>query len=156
MSNHKKITPTNLIFDLHGVIFDYDGEKPNDSVHILTPGLKILQNCANQIDQFGKKLHKIYILSNWGKIGFTKLKTQFPEIMALFDGCVISGECDYSKPQAEIFELLIARYHLQNQRCIFIDDMAINVAAAAQFGWTGIFYTDPKHVTNLLQTFHVL
>ena len=75
--------------------------------------------------------------------------------MALFDGQVISGECGYSKPSREIFEVLINRYQLVNQPCILIDDTAINVARAKQFGWIGIHYEDPTHVTNLLKKLNI-
>lgn len=149
--------PANLIFDLHGVIFDYDGTSSvNATIYILEPGLKLLQNCANQKDEFGKKLHKLYILSNWGKIGFDKIRQQFPQIIELFDGCVISGEAGYSKPEREIFELIINRYQLKNQPCVFIDDNEINVIAAQQFGWQTIFYDKPERVKLLLEKLKVI
>lgn len=144
-----------IIFDLHGVIFDYDAKKINYEVYTLNPGLEILQACANQKDQYGKKRHKIYILSNWGLSGFQKLRDMYPDILELFDGQVISGECGYSKPDQEIFELIINRYQLADKTCIFIDDVAMNIAAAKQFGWIGIHYQDPAHATNLLKELKV-
>lgn len=144
-----------IVFDLHGVIFDYDVKKNNYAVYLLDAGLKILQACAAQKDDTGKKLHKLYILSNWGTAGFQKIKQAHPEILALFDGQVISGECGYSKPSPEIFELLINRYQLANQPCLFIDDAQMNIAAAEKFGWVGIHYQDPNHVTNLLKKFNI-
>ncbi len=144
-----------IIFDLHGVIFDYDAKQSNYDVYPLKPGLEILQACASQKDEFGARLHKLYILSNWGSSGFQKIKLLHPDILDLFDGQVISGECGYSKPSIEIFELIINRYQLANQTCIFIDDSIINIAAVKQFGWTGIHYQDPTHVTNLLKKLNV-
>lgn len=154
---NKNLIPTNLIFDLHGVIFDYDGvSSVNATIYTLEPGLKILQACASQKNSMGKKLHKLYILSNWGKIGFDKIRSQFPEIIELFDGCVISGEAGYSKPEREIFELLINRYQLKNQPCVFIDDNEINVIAAQQFGWNSIFYNQPEYVKLLLEKLNII
>lgn len=148
---------TNLIFDLHGVIFDYNGKtSANSEIYTLQQGLDILKTCAQIKDEFGKKLHKLYILSNWGKPGFDKIRQQFPEILDLFDGCVISGEAGYSKPESEIFELLINRYQLKNQPCVFIDDNEFNVIAAQQFGWTTIFYDNPTHVKQLLEKLHII
>jgi len=150
-------TPTNLIFDLHGVIFDYNGKTSAKSlIYTLPPGLEILKRCAQIKDSCGKKLHKIYILSNWGKAGFDKIRQQFPEILELFDGCVISGEAGYSKPEKEIFELLINRYQIKNQPCVFIDDSEVNVIAAQQFGWTTIFYDNPAHVKQLLEKLNII
>lgn len=154
---NKNITSTNLIFDLHGVIFDYNGISSVDAtIYILEDGLKLLQACANQKDSAGKKKHKLYILSNWGKVGFDKIRSQFPQIIELFDGCVISGEAGYSKPEREIFELLINRYQLKNKPCVFIDDNEINVIAAQQFGWHSIFYDKPERVKLLLEKFNVI
>ena len=140
-----------IIFDLHGVIFDYHASKYTYDIFILQKGLEILQACASQKDAHGNKKHQIYILSNWGKSGFEKLKKQHGAILDLFDGHVISGECGYSKPNSEIFELLINRYNLANQECIFIDDSVINVNAANKFGWKAIHYQDPEHVLKQLK-----
>lgn len=146
----------NIIFDLHGVIFSYDPILLNDLIYTLKPGLEILQACANQTDENGQRLHKLYILSNWGKPGFTKMKAQHSDILALFDGYVISGECAYSKPQKEIFELLIAKYNLTGKECVFIDDNELNIVAAHQFGWTNIFYNNPESVKQRLIDLKIL
>lgn len=151
------IKSVNLIFDLHGVIFNYDGHTSvNAEIYVLNPGLEILKSCAMQKDENGKRLHKFYILSNWGKIGFDKIRTQYPQIIDMFDGCVISGEAGYSKPNPAIFDLLINRYQLKDQPCIFIDDSEINVIAAQQFGWTSIFYDNPKRVKLLLESLNII
>ncbi len=145
-----------IIFDLHGVIFDYEVRQNNYDVFVLNSGLEILQACAQQKDAFGKKKHTLYILSNWGLKGFEKIKQQYAHILELFDGYVISGECGYSKPDSEIFEVLINRYQLAGENCIFIDDAAMNVAAVEKFGWTGICYEDPEHVITKLKNLKII
>lgn len=142
--------PTNIIFDLGGVIFGYDQTMPNPNFYPLIPGLHILKKCASQKDQFGKKLHRIYILSNWSKTSFDRIKAQYPDIMELFDGYIISGEVGYSKPEEEIFKLLIDRYHLEGERCIFIDDTQAHILTANRLGWTSILYDDATDTETLL------
>lgn len=148
------LNPTNIIFDLHGVIFGYDAQ--TQSPFQLPEGVEILKACANQLDQNGQNLHKLYILSNWGTTGFARLKQDFPEIINLFDGIMTSGESGYSKPSKEAFLALINKYQIQNQYCIFIDDSESNIIESNQFGWIGILYNQPNLVWQQLKTLKVI
>jgi epoxide hydrolase-like predicted phosphatase len=58
----------------------------------------------------------------------------------MFDAVVISGEVGMRKPEREIFELTLDRIGLPAAECVFIDDMAHNVVAAAQAGLVGIVH----------------
>jgi len=58
----------------------------------------------------------------------------------MFDVVVISGEVGMRKPEREIFELAVDRIGLPAGECVFIDDMAHNVAAAARVGLVGIVH----------------
>ena len=58
----------------------------------------------------------------------------------MFDTVVISGEVGMRKPEREIFELTLDRIGLPAGECVFIDDMAHNIAAAAQAGLVGIVH----------------
>jgi epoxide hydrolase-like predicted phosphatase len=56
----------------------------------------------------------------------------------MFDVVVISGEVGMRKPERQIFEFTLHRLGLPAAECVFIDDMAHNVVAAAQAGLVGI------------------
>ncbi|MEO8519120.1 MAG: HAD family phosphatase [Dermatophilaceae bacterium] len=58
----------------------------------------------------------------------------------MFDVVVISGEVGMRKPERQIFELTLGRLGLPAAQCVFVDDMAHNVAAAGQAGLTGIVH----------------
>ena len=58
----------------------------------------------------------------------------------MFDTVVISGEVGMRKPEREIFELTLDRMGLPAGECVFIDDMAHNIVAAAQAGLVGIVH----------------
>jgi epoxide hydrolase-like predicted phosphatase len=58
----------------------------------------------------------------------------------MFDAVVISGEVGMRKPEREIFELTLDRMGLPAGECVFIDDMAHNVAAAARAGLLGVVH----------------
>ena len=75
---------------------------------------------------------RLYLLSNIGKTFIAK-KDEFP-ILSHFDGCVFSADVGYIKPSKEIFEHLCKTYALDPDECVFIDDLAANVAAAKSYG----------------------
>ena len=58
----------------------------------------------------------------------------------MFDGIVVSGEEKMVKPNPEIYQLLLNRYHLQASESIFIDDRPANVEEANHVGIHGILF----------------
>jgi len=59
-----------------------------------------------------------------------------------FDAYVISGEVGLRKPDAKIYELAAELVGVPPQRCVFVDDLKANIAAAEQVGMLGILHTD--------------
>lgn len=58
----------------------------------------------------------------------------------MFDVVVISGEVGLRKPEPEIFGLACSRLDVGPRECVFVDDLAVNVDAAAQLGMTGVLH----------------
>lgn len=58
----------------------------------------------------------------------------------MFDAVVISGEVGMRKPDADIFDYTLSRLGLRAAECVFVDDHAANVSAAAQLGFVGIVH----------------
>jgi epoxide hydrolase-like predicted phosphatase len=56
----------------------------------------------------------------------------------MFDVVVISGEVGMRKPEPEIFEHTLRLLDLRPEECVFVDDLAHNVAAAAALGIVGV------------------
>lgn len=79
-------------------------------------------------------------LSNMEADKFTLREARYP-FFAHFDGCVISGAEGVAKPDRKIFEILLARYDLEPAAAVFVDDAAVNVAAAQELGVVAIRYT---------------
>jgi putative hydrolase of the HAD superfamily len=71
-----------------------------------------------------------------------------------FDAVVISAEVGMRKPEERIFRHAVELIGLPPEECVFIDDIAANVAAAEAIGMTGVLHTEPAatvaHVTGLL------
>jgi HAD superfamily hydrolase (TIGR01509 family) len=59
----------------------------------------------------------------------------------LFDVVVISGEVGMRKPEARIFRHTVDLLGVAPGACVFVDDVAPNVAAAAAAGLVGVHHT---------------
>lgn len=81
----------------------------------------------------------VYGLTNWSMETFPQARKRF-EILQQIDQYVVSGEVKMVKPNPAIFHLLLDRFGLEPETCIFIDDNAQNVAAARQLGMCGIVF----------------
>lgn len=76
--------------------------------------------------------YKLYVLSNMSREFIDFLREQ--PVYRHFDGEIISCEEGVVKPDPEIYDRLIARFDLEPQDTLFIDDRAENVEAAARKG----------------------
>lgn len=85
---------------------------------------------------------RLLVLSNWSAETFPVARSRYP-FLDWFDGIVISGEVGSAKPDARIFEHLIARYAVEPSRTIFIDDSPDNVEVAGRLGFMAIRFRDP-------------
>ena len=68
------------------------------------------------------------------------LKTR--EVFKYFDGQIISALEHMVKPDREIYDLILNRYHLKPEECLFIDDLEPNVKAAQAVGINTVHFTN--------------
>jgi len=80
---------------------------------------------------------KLYFLSNFPLDLFEEVKTGY-YFFKYFDGGVISSEAKVSKPDKRIYEILLEKYSLAADECLFIDDIEINVKSAELIGMKGL------------------
>jgi putative hydrolase of the HAD superfamily len=59
----------------------------------------------------------------------------------LFDGVLISGEVGLRKPAREIYALGAERIGLEPPDCVFVDDLGVNLAPAAELGMATVRHT---------------
>ena len=82
------------------------------------------------LEELKAKGYRVYLLSNYSKDYFElHRKTKFT-FVDLADGMVISGFEKINKPEPEIYKILLNRYSLIPEECIFMDDREVNVEAA--------------------------
>jgi 2-haloacid dehalogenase len=85
----------------------------------------------------------VFALSNWSHELFPQALERF-EFLSLFDDIVVSGTERVAKPDPAVFELLARRVGRPLRECVFVDDSAANVAAAADAGMDAIRFTDDE------------
>jgi len=72
-------------------------------------------------------------------------------IFGLLDGKVLSGEVHLIKPNPGIYRLLLDKYKLNAEECLFVDDKQVNVDAAIAVGMGGHLFKNATKLKALLQ-----
>lgn len=93
--------------------------------------------------------HKLFVLSNMQFASIAYLEEEH-DIWNLFDGIVISCRINKVKPERDIYEHLLAEHQLQAAETVFIDDMRINLTAAATLGIQTVQFVDADQCREAL------
>lgn len=83
--------------------------------------------------------YRVLFLSNFSK----KAEKECAEALAFLpytDGGILSYQEKMIKPNPEIYRLLLKRYELLPEECVFLDDTLKNVEAAQAEGMMGIWF----------------
>ena len=84
-----------------------------------------------------KQGFRLYYLSNFPKDVFDEIKAGY-YFFKYFDGGIISSEVHITKPHPRIYEIILEKYDLIAEECLFIDDLEPNIKAAELFGMKGL------------------
>jgi 2-haloacid dehalogenase len=87
-----------------------------------------------------KMNYRIFGLTNWSAETFPIACDLYP-FFGDFEGIVVSGEERLAKPDERIYLLLLERYGLSGDECLFIDDNARNIEAATALGFHTLHLT---------------
>ena len=87
--------------------------------------------------------YEIFGLTNWSMETFPIARQHFT-ILQMIDRYVVSAAEGYVKPDPRLFQILLDRYNLRAEDCIFVDDNPDNVAAASGMGMRGIVFTNAE------------
>ncbi|HEY1853091.1 MAG TPA: HAD family phosphatase [Solirubrobacterales bacterium] len=60
----------------------------------------------------------------------------------IFEEVVDSGFVGCRKPERRIYEITVERIRVPFERCLFVDDLEVNVAAAEELGMRGVRFVD--------------
>jgi putative hydrolase of the HAD superfamily len=88
------------------------------------------------------KGHPLFCLSNMHVASIEHLEHAYP-FWEVFTGRVISCRVHLCKPEPAIYAYLLEQYGLEGPHTVFIDDTAVNLEAATQFGLHTIKFKNP-------------
>lgn len=94
--------------------------------------------------------YKTAVLSN----AWPMLRYYLSEVFRVsyaFDTIVISAEEGVAKPDPRIYQLTLDRLGLQPHEAVFVDDLAVNIAAARECGLYGIQYQSLEQTLTELE-----
>ena len=94
-------------------------------------------------------------LSNWSAEKFPVAVERY-DFLAWFDTVVISGEAGVSKPDPRIYRHLLERTGFDPAATLFVDDVAVNVAVAADHGLRTHLFRDPPTLRVELESLGLL
>lgn len=106
------------------------------------------------VRNFKEKGYRCYILSNYPRN--TYQKTEQERLYEQFvDGMIYSYQVQLIKPEPEIYQMLLVRYGLVPEECIFLDDKRENVEAARKLGIHAIQFTTKEEAERELRMYGV-
>ncbi len=102
-----------------------------DSLSPISETISLMQDLSNNSIE-------MYCLSNMPRETYDHIKNF--ELFKLFNGIIISGIEGCSKPNDDIFHLIIRRFELEPRNTLFIDDSLPNINAAERLGINGFHF----------------
>ena len=95
---------------------------------------------APLITSLKEKGYKVFLLSNYPD-KLADMHWKCFTFMDQLDGYIISAKVKLAKPDPAIYRMLMDRYRLKAEECIFIDDRQNNIDTAAELGMQTILFT---------------
>ena len=92
----------------------------------------------------------LYYLSNFPTDIFDEVKEGY-FFFRYFDGGIFSAAVKSSKPESRIYEILLERYFLKAEECLYVDDIEINVKTAESLGMKGIFTGGSPDISKMIE-----
>lgn len=97
------------------------------------------------VREYKARGYGVWGLTNWSSEFFPLVRDKYP-VFQVLDGYVVSGVEKIIKPDARLYRILLERYGLKAEECVFIDDNPANVAGAEAVGIHGIVFHDASQL----------
>lgn len=88
----------------------------------------------------------VYLLSNTSELHWRYLRRTYP-LDRVSHQLLASFEIGVMKPDPQIFSAAVARFQVQPESTVFIDDLPANIDGARACGWQGIYHRNPATTT---------
>ncbi|NNE27901.1 MAG: HAD family phosphatase [Saprospiraceae bacterium] len=99
--------------------------------------------------------YEIYALTNWSAETFPYALERY-DFLSWFKGIVVSGIEKTRKPFPDIYNILLERYNLSPESCLFIDDNLDNIEAAQRLGIFAHHFTSPARLIEELSQLDII
>ena len=93
----------------------------------------------------------VYGLTNWPAATFAEARHRF-RTLASIDSYVVSSSVKLVKPDPAVYNLLLSKFNLNAEECVFIDDRTDNVSAAIAVGMKGIVFPGNADQLSIILT----
>lgn len=102
------------------------------------------------IDKLKATGYNVYFLSNWSKWSYELLdKYHKFDFLEKMNGGVWSWQTGCMKPNERIYRILLNKYNLNPEECVFFDDLKDNVEAANNVGIKGVLF-DRLNISSII------
>ncbi len=108
-----------------------------------------VEGMADLVRRVKKAGYGVYLLSNAG-VRHSEYWNKIPG-SEYFDGIVVSAYEKLVKPQPEIYKVLLERFKLVPEECLFVDDREINLAGAAICGMQSVAFRSAEDFEKSLR-----
>lgn len=102
-----------------------------------------------RISRLKEKGYGIYLLSNYSEVLF-QTHTKGASFLDVIDGAVISYQVHVTKPNPQIYRILMEKYDLKAEECLFFDDRKENTKAAEELGIKAVTVQSEEHILKEL------
>ena len=106
------------------------------------------------IQELKVKGYGVYYLSNFSYKAYVECAEAL-DFLPYTDGGILSYLDKVIKPEKEIYDLLLSRYELKAEECVFLDDTLKNVEAARKYGFYGICFKTKEQAEEELKVLGV-
>lgn len=89
------------------------------------------------LPELKKRGFRLYFLSNFPADLWEEIKDVY-DFFGYFDGGIISADAKFLKPDPEIYKILLDKFSIRPEECLYIDDIEVNVRSAEMLGMKGI------------------
>jgi FMN phosphatase YigB (HAD superfamily) len=84
--------------------------------------------------------YRVVLASNTVDAHFNRYCADYDDVLGQFHHLVASHHAGARKPDRRFFEYAHRHAQAEPEACLFVDDVAANIATAEEFGWKGIIY----------------
>lgn len=155
MMDEGRLTEEEMIEKVRPVLPDHLKKYTEELIKGWPYPIEMIEGMEDLVKDLKEKKYGIYLLSNASFMQKEYWKTV--PCSSLFDGTVVSAYEGTVKPDRKIYEILLSRYDLKAEECLFIDDRKVNLEGAEALGFSVYpFDGDAEKLRSYLQTGGIL